>query len=216
MNDRLFDRRAEWSVPVVGAGGRTKQCILRFPDDDELCDRSRKHRLVRRPVGRGITTDVPDVEKTEFELFQKLRADADGPEFDEYEAAEALEYLTDTEVIDSQPEDGGQLFVEMRVGCIFTVSHVLRLPARAVMTKFRRRSMTDVSYGNREEITISLEPGGEFYDACHVRHAGYAGAELSAIPIIHKHAAALQVRMHLDSLRSMLLPEVRGPAPDRA
>jgi len=61
MSERLFDRRSEWSVPVVGEGAVTKQCVLRFPDDDELCDRSRKHRLVRRSVGRGIMTDVPDV-----------------------------------------------------------------------------------------------------------------------------------------------------------
>ena len=64
-------------------------------DNQEMVDRLSQQKSIRRTIGRrkSQTEFVPNI-KADLDLFNKIRLDKDGLEFDEYEAANAISKLT--------------------------------------------------------------------------------------------------------------------------
>ena len=80
-----------------------KTALLRLPTNQEMLDRLDQQKSIRRTIGRrkSQTEFVPNP-KADLDLFNKIRLDKGGAEFDEFEAGNAISKLTFCEVTDCQ------------------------------------------------------------------------------------------------------------------
>ncbi|HZV04755.1 MAG TPA: hypothetical protein VE999_06700, partial [Gemmataceae bacterium] len=94
-------------IPVEGITIRVpnppKTAFLRLPTNQEMLERLDQQRSIRRTIGRrkSQTEFVPNL-KADLDLFNKIRLDKDGAEFDEFEAGNAISKLSFCEVTDCQ------------------------------------------------------------------------------------------------------------------
>lgn len=177
----MFDSSKTFVVPTIDG----KRCSVRFPADQEWCDRARKQKLIRRDLGRGKSQYDPMRAKAiDQALFDRIRQDADGPEFDQHEASYVIERL-DRAIVQDIQRAGNEYTVELKVtGAITT--HVLRIPSQKQVDDYGDASAPPPIHGERTtELRVFLEPAGPLYDALLVRNEGYDGS----VPIIHKLAA---------------------------
>jgi len=188
----VFDTTAEFSVSIRSGGQKT--CRLRWPTDDEFCDRTRARKTVRRASGRGQgSIEVTNAAEVDAELFDKVRLDTDGPAFDEFEKSKALARLERCEVIESELA-GDEFHVTLAVPGGET-RHILRVPMQKDVVEYGRQSVRVVDTGRRSQsINVALEPAGALYDKVMVKTEGYGGS----VPITHKEAAIQEL---LQSLR---------------
>jgi len=184
---RLFDVSAEFRIRILSEG--EKWCTVRFPTDEEWCERQRRQRTIRQSIGRQKAKyAVVGIEESSLELFRQIRLDDDGPEFNAAEATKVISRLERCEVTDVVRE-GDKVRIEMAVPGA-RVSHVLKLPNQADVLAYSRASLTATEGRHgRSELRLSLEPGGELYDKIVVKTEGYAGA----VPIVHKDAAVAEL-----------------------
>ena len=190
----VFDASKPFVVPILSGG--EKQCEVHFPTDDQWCGWARSQRTVRRFLGRGKSqSEELDLPKINAELFAKIRVDKDGPAFDDAEAGIVIGRIERCTVT-SIDREGNHYRVEMKVPGA-RVTHVLRMPTAKEMQEHERASTSVVSARRSIETRAFLEPSGELYDKLHVSHGGYAGPELSKVPIVHKSAAVSEVLAQL-------------------
>lgn len=195
----MFSTQKEYTVKILS--GSPKVCRVRFPTDEEWCNRARKQRTIRRSIGRGQTiTETPDAQKATCELFEKIRIDADGQEFDSVDSCRVIEKLERCDVLSvDRCGDTYQVKLSVPGG---EVSHVVRLPLQKDVLDYGRSSVRRQD-GRRESIsTVSLEPGRAFYDRIFVSAEGYEGEAPASIPIIHKDTVLVEVITAMDSEES--------------
>lgn len=177
----MFDSSKTFVVPTIDG----KRCVVRFPTDQEWCDRARRQKLIRRDLGRGKSQFDPGRAKAiDADLFARIRQDADGPEFDEHDAAYVIDRL-DRATVQNLERAGNEYTVALKVPGAVTV-HVLRIPSQKQVDEYGDASAPPPIHGERTtELRVFLEPAGPLYDAVLARNDGYSGA----VPIIHKLAA---------------------------
>lgn len=193
----MFDSSKEFLVKIISGG--VKQCVLRYPSDEQLCDRARRQKTIRHFLGRGktksanVNTDTVDVQ-----LFEALRVEKDGIAYTPAEASAFVERL-DLARVTAAAWQGELRRIEMQVPG-GRVVHVLRMPTQDQIRE-HERATTDTVYGNRSaEVRVALEPSGVLYDKVVEGAEGYAGA----VPINHKVAAITEL---LTALAALLEPE---------
>jgi hypothetical protein len=188
-----FDSQIKFEVRIPHPEfDKGKPCTLRFPTDEEWARRARQHVTVRRLLGRDATkTEVPKARSADAELFEKIRLDKEGPEFDEFEASAAIARISRAEIIGVERE-GKAFRISLKVaGC--TVVHILRVPTQREAMEFGDSAVSSVGHRRHTETRFALEPSAGLWDKVKIAHEGYAGE----IPIIHKDAAVTELLMQV-------------------
>ncbi len=171
---------------------------LRFPTDEEWIERQRKRKIIIKNLGRGMSeTIVPASEDADAELLAKLRGGDDGAEVDGFEATRILEQLSQADVDDVTPEEGGAFRVTLRVPGGMT-AHVMKMPSAKDVIQYRRAfaRILDLPF-NKQQLTVNLAAAGDLYKKLCLKSEGYAGD----VPIIQQ---AVVVKAAIDALESGL------------
>lgn len=172
----------------------SEKATLRFPTDDELCDRSRKQRAIQQNLGRGKTkTEIKNYSETNEELFDRILLHTDAT-LDDAEKSALVGKLLRAEVLDLE-RIGAQ--VEVTLDTIFPepVKHVVNIPRERDVVKYNRSTVSGTDSQRFRELRFSLEPAAELYDKMRVSESGFA--EGSAIPIYLKAAVVSAVLQEL-------------------
>jgi hypothetical protein len=183
-----------------------KLAILRLPTSQEMLDRLDQQKSIRRTLGRrkSQTEFVPNP-KADLDLFNKIRLDK-GPEFDEFEAGNAISKLTYNEVTDCE-RTGEEYRITLRTPFGDTV-HLMRIPTQRDITIYRRTvvSATDLPHG-QEELRYRIEPAVELYDSVVSKVDGYSASfKATDVPPHHKSAVVVELVQAVDDLDPALDP----------
>ena len=199
------------SIPATGITVRVpnppKTASLRLPTNDEMLQRLAQQKSIRRSLGRrkSQTEFVPNP-KADVDLFNKIRIDKDGPEFDEFEAGNAISKLTYCEVTGC--ERAGELYeITLKTSFGDTVHHV-KSPTLRDITLYRRSVVASIDLPhNQEELRYRTEPAIGFYKAVVVEIDGYAESIAPAdVPPHHMAAVAVELSQAVDDLDPTLDP----------
>lgn len=155
---------------------------VRWPTDQEWCNRTRRLKIVQTNLGRGkFRTDAENAQKVNSDLFRAICGSE--TDVDEAEASYVIDQLERCSV-DSVDLDGQCFNVKLTAQGRFETAHRLKAPRQKLIVEYRR-SLLDETFGRgKSEIRSKLEPAGDLYDAIHESHDGYEGE----VPIIHKQA----------------------------
>lgn len=168
-----------------------KRAVLRLPTTEEMIARLDKRKAIHRSLGRGKTvSEWAYTHKADLELFNKIRLDKDGIEFDEIEALAALTRITQCEIVDSQESDD-----EFRITlstAFGDVIHTVGKPSERDAFAYRRSALAQVDLpNNQEEHRFPVTPAITLYDAVAKKVEGYAGdIKPTEAPPHHKVAIA--------------------------
>jgi hypothetical protein len=184
-----------------------KTAILRLPTSEEMLERLGQQKSIRRNIGRrkSQTEFVPNA-KADLDLFNKIRVDKDGAEFDEFEAGNAISKLSFCEVTSCQ-RAGDEYRITLRTPFGETI-HCVKIPTQRDITVYRRTvvSATDLPHG-QEELRYRIEPAVELYDSVVSKVEGYAAAYKPAdVPPHHKSAVVVELVQAIDDLDSAIDP----------
>ncbi|MGD0497532.1 MAG: hypothetical protein ABSC23_03750 [Bryobacteraceae bacterium] len=192
---------------TVKVANPPKTAVLGLPTNAQMLERLDQQKSIRRTIGRrkSQTEFVPNL-KAELDLFNKIRQDKGGPEFDEYEAANAISKLTYCEVTDCQ-RVGDEYQIKVKTPFGETV-HTLRIPMQRDITVYRRTvvSATDLPHG-QEELRYRVEPAVSIYDSVVSKIEGYAPTfKPQDVPPNHKSAVVVELVQAIDDLDPALDP----------
>jgi hypothetical protein len=184
-----------------------KTAHLRLPTSQEMLDRLAQQKSIRRTLGRrkSQTEFVPNP-KADLDLFNRIRLDKDGPEFDEFEAGNAISKLTFCDVTDCE-RAGDEYRVTLKTPFGVTV-HTVKVPTQRDITIYRRTvvSSTDLPHG-QEELRYRIEPAVELYDSVVSKIEGYAASFKPAdVPPHHKSAVVVELVQAIEDLDPALDP----------
>jgi hypothetical protein len=186
-----------------------KTAAVRLPSSQEMLERLAQQKSIRRTIGRrkSQTEFVPNP-KADLDLFNRIRLDKDGPEFDEFEAANAISKLTFCEVTDC--ERNGEVYdITLKTPFGETVHHV-KIPTQRDITIYRRTvvSSIDLPHG-QEELRYRIEPAVDLYDSVVTGVEGYAESLKPAnVPPHHKSAVVVELVQAIDDLDPTLDPNL--------
>ncbi len=190
----MFDSKATIKIGILSGSLDRKICVVRYPTDDEWCERTRKLKMVRQTMGRGKSRPVPQrQEAVDAGLFAAIRLDTDGIAFDAAEAADVIDRLDRAEVTAAKRGPDGFEFSLLAMKKHET-EHVLRVPSKQQMLDHQRASIWREDGGRFQEIRVSMGPSVGLYDALLVRNSGYAGA----VPANHKYAIAFELLQEVE------------------
>jgi len=198
-------------IPAAGITIRVpnppKTAQLRLPTNEEMLERLDQQRSIRRTIGRrkSQTEFVPNL-KADLDLFNRIRLDKDGSEFDEFEAGNAISKLSFCEVTDCQ-RAGDEYRVTLRTPFGDTI-HMVKIPTQRDITVYRRTvvSSTDLPHG-QEELRYRIEPAVDLYDSVVTKIEGYAASIKPAdVPPHHKSAVVVELVQAIDDLDPALDP----------
>ncbi len=204
----MFDTREQFTFSVLSGG--EKVATVRYPTDEELIQRTKRLKSVRRELGRGLSEfDITNSEQVELEIFEKIFVESKEP-FDAYEALDYMGQMLNTEVTESHRNGSNSFVVEMQVpvGKDVTkkVIHTLRMPTQKDVVEYKRESVRAVQAKRHIEVRHSIEPALRLWDKYQVSTEGYA--EGSPVPANHKDRAMLEV---MDLMRQI----TEGSDPER-
>lgn len=204
----MFDVATPKKMSILSGSMDKKTCMVRYPSDEEWCDRIRRQKMVRQNVGRGKTRPIPQrPEIIDAALFGKIRLDLDGPTFDEAEAADVIDRVDRAEVVEVVGEPEG-FTVKLLAMKRFETSHLVRVPFKGELLKHERSSFSRLDGGRTQEIRVAMEPSGALYDAIALRSSGYIGA----VPINHKYAVVFEIIQEIERDEDDDDPEQSSPA----
>ncbi len=198
-------------IPAAGITIRVpnppKTAQLRLPTNEEMLERLDQQKSIRRTIGRrkSQTEFVPNL-KADLDLFNKIRLDKDGAEFDEFEAGNAISKLSFCEVTDCQ-RAGDEYRIALRTPFGDTV-HLVKIPTQRDITVYRRTvvSSTELPHG-QEELRYRIEPAVDLYDSVVTKIEGYAAPIKPAdVPPHHKSAVVVELVQAIDDLDPPLDP----------
>jgi hypothetical protein len=183
-----------------------KTAVLRLPANQEMLDRLALQKSIRRTIGRrkSQTEFVPNP-KADLDLFNKIRLDK-GPEFDEFEAANAISKLTFCDVTDCE-HAGDEYRITLKTPFGMTV-HTVKTPMQRDITIYRRTvvSSIDLPHG-QEELRYRIEPAVDLYDSVMSKVEGYAESfQPPDVPPHHKSAVVVELVQAIDDLDPALDP----------
>jgi len=201
-------------IPVVIRNPH-KTAVMRLPTSEEIAAYTASIRTLVYRLGRGISRSetVPNRD-AERKLFESIRLDKSGTEFDEYEIRYAinLALFTDT---DPYERDGDEYVVKVKTPWGTTV-HRCRMPITREIQEYRegvirsrelrhsteeQRYPPDVPVAFYDSIIVSVEgyslqynvPTGSTNGASHAFTGEELKAFLSKIPPHHKRQVAAEV-----------------------
>jgi hypothetical protein len=184
-----------------------KVAFLGLPTNEQMVERLDSQKSIRRSLGRRKSqTDYSPNTKADLALFQKIRLDKDGPDFDEYEAANALGKLTSAEVTGCE-RDGEEYTVTLKTP-FGEVKHSLNVPTQRDLQQYRRSvvSSIDLPHGV-EELRYKIDPALKLYEAVIATIAGYSPSVKPAdVPPHHKSAAVVELVQAIEELDLALDP----------
>ncbi|HEY6272619.1 MAG TPA: hypothetical protein VIX19_11585 [Terriglobales bacterium] len=215
------------AIPIVIANP-PKAAALRLPTAEEIAAYTASIRQLIRRIGRRQTEeqDVPNHE-AERKLFEAIRLDRTGEEFDEAEMRHAIDIAMRHNV--ASCERSGDQYVVKVVTLWGVTLHTCRVPKTAELQTYRDHVIKSRELPhNVEERRFPPEVPARFYDAIILSVEGYApnfnvavgtvngnrhafeGAELKAIlpqiPPHHKRSVAGEVSGALYDLDPQLDP----------
>ena len=175
----------------------------------QILDRLAQQKSIRRNLGRrkSQTDFVPNL-NADLTLFNQVRLDKDGPEWDEYEASAAIAGLTFCDVTGCERAgDVYKISLKTRFG---DTVHSMRIPTQRDITVYRRMvvSATDLPHG-QEELRYRIDPAVELYDALVSKIEGYAASFKGAdVPPNHKSAVVVELVNAIDDLDPLIDPNL--------
>ena len=184
-----------------------KAAFVRLPTNEEMLARLDAQKTIRRDLGRrkSQTEYIPNT-AADLALFSKIRLDKDGPEFDEYEAADAVGKLTYAEVTACE-RAGEEYNITLRTAFGETV-HTVKIPTRRDIMVYRRSVLaaTDLPHG-QSELRFRTEPAIDLYNAVVVKTTGYVESmKPSDVPPHHMSAVVVELVQAMDELDPVLDP----------
>ncbi len=184
-----------------------KTAVVRLPTNEEMIERLQCQKSIRRTLGRrkSQTEFVPNP-KADLDLFNRIRLDSDGVEFDEYEAQNAISKLTYSEVTNCE-RSGEHYDIKLQTPFGDTVHHV-KIPMQRDVMIYRRTvvSSIDLPHG-QEELRYRIEPAVELYNAVAAGIIGYAaGWTCAEVPPHHKSAVVVELVQAIDDLDPAIDP----------
>ncbi|HEY1898126.1 MAG TPA: hypothetical protein VGG62_17735 [Terracidiphilus sp.] len=205
-----------------------KTAAMRLPTAQEISAYTGSIRQLVRRVGRRSTEDqdVPNID-AERKLFEAIRLDKSGVEFDEAEMRYAIDLVLRHNVVDCE-RDGD--YYAVKVATLWGVTtHACRIPTTRELQTYREGVIKSRELPrNVEERRFPPEVPTEFYDAIVTSVEGYApqfnvptgtvngnrhvltGAELKAIlpqiPPHHKRSVVGEVSSALYDLDPQIDP----------
>jgi hypothetical protein len=194
---------------TVKVANPPKTAVLGLPTGQQILDRLAQQKSIRRNLGRrkSQTDFVPNL-KADLDLFNQIRVDKDGLEFDEYEAGAAVARLTFCEVTDCQ-RAGDEYKISLKTPFGDTM-HSMKIPTQRDVTVYRRMvvSATDLPHG-QEELRYRIEPAVDLYNATVSKIEGYAASYKGAdVPPHHKSAVVVELVSAIDDLDPVLDPNL--------
>jgi len=192
---------------TVKVANPPKTAVLGLPTNQQMLDRLNQQKSIRRTIGRrkSQTEFIPNP-KADLDLFNAIRQDKNGAEFDEYEAGSAVSKLTYCEVTDCQ-RAGDEYRITLKTPFGVTV-HSLGIPTQRDITLYRRTvvSATDLPHG-QEELKYRIEPAVSVYDSVASKIEGYSASMKPAdVPPNHKSAVVVELVQAIDDLDPALDP----------
>ena len=144
--------------------------------------------------------------QADLALFNQIRLDKDGAEFDEFEAGNAISKLTYCEVTDCE-RVGDEYRITLKTPFGDT-THTMKIPTQRDMTVYRRTvvSATDLPHG-QEELRYRIEPAVDLYDSVVSKIEGYVdGYKAADVPPHHKSAVVVELVQAIDDLDPQIDP----------
>lgn len=189
----MFDTHAEIPIePRLADGSKTK-FVLRWPSDQEWCERARLRKILVKRTGRGSSTNevVPDP-ANEVKLIEAITTEG-GAKLSHGEATYMLNLLAKCDILNCEL-GADDATVTMRVWG-GEVVHTLNQPTAEQQIEFQRGASKSRELPfNVGDIRVMLEAAGKLWDACHGKSADYA----NGIPILHKDGAIRAVIAEID------------------
>lgn len=181
-----------------------KKATLRVPTPDEMLERLRQQRTLRRSLGRRRNTfDFVPNPQADLTLLEKITVSREGDPFDADEAEHAIGVLSGADVTGSGYE-GSLIRVELEWKFFGPLcgdtKHWLRVPSIKQVRKYRGDllAVTDLAH-NQSEIRFRIDAAITLYDALVERAEGYAeGVE---VPPHHKSAVVAEAVAVLEDLQ---------------
>ena len=184
-----------------------KTARVRLPTSDEILGRLAQQKSIRRTIGRRKSqTDTVPNPKADLVLFNQIRLDKDGPEFDEFEAGNAISKLTFAAVTDCE-RVGDEYRITLQTPFGDTI-HTVKIPTQRDITVYRRTvlSATDLPHG-QEELRYRIEPAVDLYDSVVSKIEGYVESyKVADVPPNHKSAVVVELVQAIDDLDPSLDP----------
>ncbi len=193
---RVFDAEREITIKSKRLG---RQCRVRFPSDGEWIERNRSIRMVRKNLGPNhAETELENVEKADLALFQAIRLDQDGSDFDDDAASTVMDVLSRREAGAAvSNESVSEVRVPLTVLGGVETEHVLGMPSERELRRYRRAAYGIIQRKHGDQETkINLAAIGSFYDGLVKETTGYSGA----VPVIHKLPVIEALEVLIDQL----------------
>lgn len=186
-----------------------KTAILGLPSNEQLGERMDSQKSIRRSLGRRKSqTDYVPNTKGDLTLFDKIRLDKEGPEFDEFEASSAISRLLYVDVVScDRVGDTYEVTLKTPFG---EVKHTLSIPLQRDIQRYRRNVVTSVDLPHgQEELKSRSGPSCDLYAAVIVSIDGYTDDFTPAsVPPHHKSAAVVELVQAVDDLDPVLDPNL--------
>lgn len=201
----MFSTSKPIDVTFPGPDG-DKKAAVRFPNDDEWCERFRRRKTVVKTLGRGNTeSTVVGREEADLALYEKIKIDGSA-ELDGYEASALIEQVSTADVINVE-RVGNAYTVELRLvgdDDLDTAKITLRTPSQKEMRLCNDSSVRVFSgkFG-MQEIRVVLNPSKELFDKLFESAEGYESNTKEYIPIIHKYKVVDAVSTAINEFREL-------------
>jgi hypothetical protein len=187
---KLFDANRDYVVKIQHPDFPDgKKCTLRFPTDEEWAERTRNEVRIQYHTGQASREDNTNGDECNGWLFDKIRQDTDGPEFDEAEKTAAIRRIENVKFISIENTGSRYRVTLMAAGA--EVVHLLNGLTEKQKREFGRAAVHRHQKRHFTEVRIQMEPSAELWAKLAPATEGYA--EGSRIPITHKDIAATEV-----------------------
>jgi hypothetical protein len=193
----MFNRDTPREIIIVSGG--IMSCMLKLLSDQQAADLARAQKTIRHALADGGSrTEVASIEGEFKKVFDSVRVDVSGVEFDEFDATAALQKLQAVEA--GELTRSGDLIVVPLTGEGFETTVFLRVPKQREMNKFSRSATSTISKPRQRlmETTVNLFASAELFDAIFQSSTGYVESSITAIPIGHKDAAVVAMLQYID------------------
>lgn len=189
---KLFDRSkiTNGFVPHPDFLDGRKRCSVRYPTDKEWCQRAHQSVTVRKTVADGTRSDIPGIHRLNKELFDAIREDKNGAEFDEAEASMIIGKLEKC-VVQEVKRQGVQYEITMKAFDGSIVTHTLRIPTQKQLMDFGRSAIDVIGRKQAVETRVALEPAKDLWAKVMVKCEGYKDSTgpNDTVPIPHMQIA---------------------------
>lgn len=193
-------------VPVSVANP-PKTALLGLPTNEQMTKRLEQQKSLRRSAGgRKSQTEYVPSTKADLALFEDVRIDKAGVEFDEFEASNAIGKLIYSEAVECERE-GEEYVITLKTRFGLT-KHYLTIPFQRDLQLYRRSVVTSMELPHGvEELRYRIGPPVKLYDTIVTKIEGYVPSYKPVdVPPHHKSSVVVDLIQALDDLDPILDP----------